>query len=60
VGLYSLSNDVPTSSWLWFWPKYLVVMFCLGTFFLVWITWGGVRDLSRLFRSIGRSGGGEE
>jgi SSS family solute:Na+ symporter len=52
VGLYNLSNDVPTSSWLWFWPKYLVVMFCLGTLFLLWITWGGVRDLTRLFRSM--------
>jgi len=46
---------VPASSWLSFWRKYLVVMFGLGTLFLVWITWGGFRDLFRLFRSLGAS-----
>jgi len=55
VGLYNLSYDVPTSSWLAFWPKYLVGMFALGTLFLVWITWGGIRDLVRLFHSLHRS-----
>jgi SSS family solute:Na+ symporter len=55
VGLYNLSYDVPTSSWLSFWPKYVVAMFALGTLFLVWITWGGIRDLVRLFRSLRQS-----
>jgi len=48
-------GGVPTSTWLSFWRKYLVVMFGLGTLFLVWITWGGFRDLLRLFRSLGAS-----
>ncbi len=58
VDVYNLSYDVPASSWLSFWRKYLVVMFGLGTLFLVWITWGGFRDLFRLFRSLGASRSG--
>jgi len=58
VDVYNLSYDVPTSTWLSFWEKYLVVMFGLGTIFLVWITWGGFRDLFRLFRSLGASRSG--
>jgi SSS family solute:Na+ symporter len=58
VSLYNLGHDVPTSSWLAFWRRYLLAMFVLGTAFLTWITWGGFRDLSRLFRALrGRDGG---
>ncbi len=52
VGLYSISADVPTSSWLAFWPGYLWVMFVLGTAFLVWISIGGFRDLLRLLGTL--------
>ena len=38
VGLVNVSSDVPTSTWLAFWPRYFYVMFALGSAFLVWIT----------------------
>ena len=54
VGLVNASSDVPTSTWLAFWPRYLSVMFALGSAFLVWITIGGFRDLVRLLRTLQR------
>ena len=54
VGLVNLSSDVPTSTWLAFWPRYLSVMFALGSAFLVWITIGGFRDLVRLLLTLRR------
>jgi len=54
VGLVNVTSDVPTSTWLAFWPRYLYVMFALGSAFLVWITIGGFRDLLRLFRTLQR------
>lgn len=52
VGLYSIGAGISTTSWLWFWPGYLYVMFFLGSAFLVWMTIGGFRDLVRLVSSL--------
>jgi hypothetical protein len=54
VGVVCITAGVPTSRWLAFWPGYLIVMFTLGTAFLVWITIGGFRDLMRLFGALQR------
>jgi hypothetical protein len=56
VCVYNRFVEVETSSWLSYWKVYLSAMFALGTVFLVWITIGGFRDLSRLFRLLRTQG----
>ncbi len=45
-------RPIPLPGWLWFWKRYLYVMFAAGVVFLVWITVGGIRDLRQMFRSL--------
>jgi len=49
VCVYNVRHNVATSGWVGFWHGYLYAMFAFGSAFLVWITVGGLRDLSRLF-----------
>lgn len=45
-------RPITLSGWVWFWERYLYVMFAAGVAFLVWITIGGIRDLRRMFHSL--------
>jgi len=52
VALYHQLRPVPTSTWIAAWRPFLPVLFVLGAFFVLWITWGGLRDLRRMFRAL--------
>jgi SSS family solute:Na+ symporter len=52
LGIYSLKNEISATAWLSFWRIFIMIMFCIGTSFLVWITIGGIIDLKKLFKAL--------
>ncbi len=52
VALLHQLRPVGTAAWLAAWRPLLVVLFVLGALFMLWITWGGIRDLARMFRTL--------
>ena len=47
-----LAIGLPLEFWLSFWKYYLYSMFFFGTFFFIWITIGGFRDLHKMFKTL--------
>jgi Na+/proline symporter len=52
VCFYNLSHDVPVLSWMRFFKVWLTFNFFFGIAMFIWISLGGIRDLSRLFKAL--------
>ncbi len=49
---YNLSHDVPDASWVRFWRIYTIVHLIASVGVIVWFTWGGVRNVVSLRRTL--------
>jgi SSS family solute:Na+ symporter len=52
--LWYLINPWPLNVWVAYWHIYSIVLpLLLGVVTTIWLTWGGTRDLLRLFKTLG-------
>ena len=52
ITIYNIVFEVDLESWLDGWHFYFYFMFLLGTFILLWITIGGIRDMIVMFKKL--------
>ena len=50
--IYSLTHDVPDTSWAKFWHIYVYLQLAIAVVVVVWFTIGGVRDLKEMLRRL--------
>ncbi|MBU0479157.1 sodium:solute symporter [bacterium] len=50
--IYNLIVDVPTDSWATFWHIWIWLQLLIGIPATIWFTWGGIRDIKRLFKRL--------